>query len=127
MAEEVLLRLKLKCDEGAPHAVRASLSRLGEIERVAQDLLLISSELVNNAILHSGSRRSDDLDVCLSRCERGYLLAVTDPGRSGQTAHRAAPRPPGEGGLGLRIVDTLAARWGQARERGYQVWAEVAA
>lgn len=127
MAEDVLLRLTLKCDERAPRTVRASLARLDEIEQVAQDLLLISSELVTNAILHSGSTGSDDLDVCLSRCERGYVLAVTDTGRSGLTAGPAPLRPAGEGGLGLRIVDKLAARWGQARESGYQVWAEVAA
>jgi two-component sensor histidine kinase len=127
MAEEVMLRLKLKCDERAPRAVRASLARLDEIAQVAQDLLLISSELVTNAILHSGCRRNDELDVCLSRCERGYLLAVTDPGRSGQTADPVPPRPAGQGGFGLRIVDTLAACWGQVRGSGYQVWAEVAA
>jgi two-component sensor histidine kinase len=127
MAEEVMLRLRLRCDDRAPHSVRASLARLDEIARVAQDLLLISSELVTNAILHSGCISGDELDVCLSRCERGYLLAVTDPGRSGQTADPAPPRPPGEGGFGLRIVAALAARWGQTRASGYQVWAEVAA
>ncbi|HET9721322.1 MAG TPA: ATP-binding protein [Solirubrobacteraceae bacterium] len=127
MAEEVLLRLELKCDERAPRVVRASLACLDEIEEVAGDLLLISSELVTNAILHSGCSRCDLLDVCLSRCEGGYMLAVTDPGHSGQTADTAAPRPAGEGGLGLRIVESLAARWGQVRERGYQVWAEVKA
>ncbi len=121
-----MLRLKLKCDERAPRTVRASLARVDEIEQVAQDLLLISSELVTNAIVHSGCNRSDELDVCLSRCKRGYVLAVTDPGRSGLTADPAPPRPLGEGGLGLRIVDKLAARWGQARGSGYRVWAEVA-
>lgn len=127
MAEEVLLRLELKCNEGAPRVVRASLSCLEEIGQVTQDLMLISSELVTNAILHSGCTRADLLDVCLSRCEHGYLLAVTDPGHSGQTADTAAPRPAGEGGLGLRIVQKLATRWGHARESRYQVWAEVAA
>src|SRR5579875_1570129 len=126
MAEEVLMELELPCDERAPREVRASLACLEEIERVAQDLLLISSELVTNAIVHSGCSQRDLLSVCLSRCDCGYVLAVTDPGHSGQTADPAPPRAAGEGGLGLRIVEALAARWGQARERGYQVWAEVA-
>jgi two-component sensor histidine kinase len=107
--------------------VRAALTRIEEIERVVQDLLLISSELVTNAILHSGCARGDQLDVSLSRCDRGYVLAVTDPGNSGQRADPAPPRPAGTGGHGLRIVEKLAARWGEARGRGYQVWAEVAA
>lgn len=127
MAEEALLRLKLKCDERAPHVVRSSLARLEDLERVVQDLLLISSELVTNAILHSGCRRTDELEVSLTRCEGGFCLAVADPGRSGRTADLAPVRPPGDGGFGLRIVDKLAARWGQARESGYLVWAEVAA
>jgi two-component sensor histidine kinase len=127
MPEEVMLRLKLKCDERAPRAVRAALARLDGIGQAAQNLLLISSELVTNAILHSGCRCSDELDVSLSRCDRGFVLAVTDPGRSGQTAVRAPVRPAGEGGFGLRIVETLAACWGEVRGSGYQVWAEVAA
>lgn len=127
MAEEALLRLQLTCDERAPRTVRAALTRVEEIERVVQDLLLISSELVTNAILHSGCATGDQLDVSLSRCDHGYVLAVTDPGRSGQRADPAPARPAGTGGLGLRIVEKLAARWGEVRAGGYQVWAEVAA
>jgi anti-sigma regulatory factor (Ser/Thr protein kinase) len=127
MAEEVLLSLNPKCDERAPSAVRAALAKVEEIGPASEDLLLISSELVTNAILHSDCDRSDRLDVRLSRCERGYLFAVTDPGNSGRRADLAPERPAGEGGLGLRIVEMLAARWGQVRGRGYQVWAEIAA
>lgn len=127
MAAEVLLRLELRCDERAPRVVRASLSSLDEIEECAQDLLLISSELVSNAVLHSGCSTQDLLDVSLARCERGYRLSVVDPGHSQSSAEPAPPRPAGAGGLGMRIVEKLAARWGQSRGRGYQVWAEVAA
>jgi two-component sensor histidine kinase len=127
MGEDVVMRMKLKCDERAPGTVRASLARVDEIDQVSADLLLISSELVTNAVLHSGCRGSDELDVSLSRCDGGYVLAVTYPGRSGQIVDPVPPRPPGEGGFGLRLVDMLSARWGQTRERGYQVWAEVAA
>lgn len=127
MADEVLLRLELRCDERAPRMVRAFLACLDERNQVAQNLMLISSELVTNAVIHSGCRRTDLLNVCLSRCKAGYLLAVTDPGHSGRTADPVPPRRAGDGGLGLRIVDALAARWGQARENRYEVWAEVAA
>jgi two-component sensor histidine kinase len=126
MAEEVLLRLELKCDAQAPRVVRASLACLPEVERVCQDLMLVSSELVTNAVRHSGCRHGDLLDVCLSRCDGGYCLTVTDPGISGRTADTAPPRAAGEGGFGLRIVEKLAKRWGEARENRYRVWAEIA-
>lgn len=127
MTDEVLLRLELKCNERAPRLVRASLSCLDELGQAAQEVVLISSELVSNAVLHSGCSNNDLLDVSLCRGERGYLLSVRDPGLSNTSAGPSPARPAGYGGLGLRIVEALAARWGQSRGRGYQVWAEVAA
>lgn len=120
------MRLELTCDERAPHAVRASLASLDGIAERVPDLVLISSELVSNAVVHSGCHNGDRLDVSLARCEQGYRLSVIDPGQSETSADPIKPRPTG-GGLGLRIVEALAARWGQSRGSGYQVWAEVAA
>lgn len=127
MGDELLLRLELRCDERAPRVVRACLSSLNGATRRTQDLLLVASELVTNAIVHSGCGRHELLDVCLSRRDRRLILSVRDPGHSGTSAGPAPPRPPGEGGLGMRIVDELAARWGQRRAGEYEVWAEVPA
>ena len=127
MADDVLLRLKLKCDKRAPRVVRASLSSLDEVGGCAQELALVSSELVSNAVIHSGCDSRDRLDVSLARCKRGYRLSVSDPGRSGKSAKRVVPRTSGHGGLGLGIVETLAERWGERRDRHYHVWAEVSA
>jgi hypothetical protein len=77
--------------------------------------------------MHSGASNQDVLDVRLARCDAGYRVSVVDPGNSGASAEPAPPRPLGCGGLGMKIVETLAARWGQRRRSGYQVWAEVAA
>lgn len=107
--------------------MRASLSSLDEIGTCVQDLVLISSELVSNAVLHSGCSTRDLLDVSLARCESGYRLSVVDPGRSDTSAEPVPPRPAGCGGFGMRIVEKLAARWGQCRGGGYRVWAEVTA
>ncbi len=125
MAQDVLMELELECDERAPRLVRQSLSGLDGVGQ-SPDLLLISSELVTEAVLHSGCTEQDHLDVRLCRHERGLRLSVSDPGRSGESLGTAPPPPPGAGGLGLKIVEALAARWGQSRERRYEVWAEVA-
>jgi anti-sigma regulatory factor (Ser/Thr protein kinase) len=127
MAEEVLLHLELPCTPLAPRVVRASLSSLNGIGACVADLALISSELVSNAVMHSGGSNQDLLDVSLARCERGYRVSVVDPGHSCTSAEPAPPRPVGCGGLGMKIVETLAARWGQCRGSGYRVWAEVSA
>lgn len=127
MSEEVLLRLEVRCDERAPRVVRACLSSLHGAGRRTQDLLLVASELVTNAIMHSGCSRQELLDVCLSRRGRRLVFSVRDPGHSEDSAAPAASRPPGQGGFGLRIVEQLTARWGERRADRYEVWAEVPA
>jgi anti-sigma regulatory factor (Ser/Thr protein kinase) len=125
MAEELLLRLDVRCDEQAPGVARAALNSLAAAGRAVTDLMLIASELVTNAILHSGCTSGDLLTLRLSRRDEQFVLAVRDPGRSGREAGVAEGRPLGNGGLGLRIVEMVATRWGQSRTDGYCVWAEI--
>lgn len=125
MAEDLLLRLDVRCDEQAPGVARAALNSLAGVGRAVTDLLLIASELVTNAILHSGCTPADLLTLRLTRGDGHLVLAVRDPGRSGRDAGVAEGRPLGNGGLGLRIVEMVATRWGQSRTDGYCVWAEI--
>jgi Histidine kinase-like ATPase domain len=89
----------------------------------AQDVLLLVSELVTNACLHTSgpteltlSRTPDRLRIEVG--DRGRALPVPQPGR----------RPGRPGGHGMLIVDRLSARWGvERREHGKAVWVEVAA
>ncbi len=118
------LRLSLRCDESAPRAVRDAMAALRCPGSVLGDAMLVASELVTNAVRHSLGTADDRLIVLIDT-NRWLRIAVLDPGRSGRRAE-VADRPGGRGGLGLKVVDQLARRWGaRRREDGYQVWAEL--
>lgn len=83
----------------------------------AEDLVLLTDELVANALQHGSSPR----EVRLLR-RSGVLRIEVDDG----SAIPARTRTPStDGGRGLLLVDALAAGWGQdVRENGKTVWAE---
>ncbi|WP_328457189.1 ATP-binding protein [Amycolatopsis sp. NBC_00438] len=82
-------------------------------ERVC-DVLLVLDELASNALIHGAGRRRIGLTVD----ETHALLEVTDE----------SPRPAiPDGGLGLQLVKSVSARWGQqVRDGRKTVWARVA-
>ncbi len=95
-----------------------------------EDMRLVATELVGNAVRHSGGDSHHLLEVIVKRDERRLLISVHDPGLSGAEAEtqdnsgessRLEP-----GGWGLRIVARLSERWGAERPDGYRVWAELA-
>ncbi len=121
-----LLRMEVVCDSTAPATVRQSVGRLQELGWVAGDAMLVASELVNNAVMHSGGTPADVIEVGVYHCPDGILISVSDPGRSGKTAEAWPDHLKTLGGLGLVVVDALAERWGsERREEGYRVWAEL--
>jgi two-component sensor histidine kinase len=104
--------------------VRQELRSLRDLGRALHDALLVASELVTNAVRHSLCREDEFLTVGVTRDER-LRVAVLDPGASGQSAE-IANRPVELGGLGLKVVEELAAAWGtERRDNGYRVWAEL--
>jgi anti-sigma regulatory factor (Ser/Thr protein kinase) len=124
-ASDQILAVDVPCDADAARAVRAALIRMDWREGVNSDVLILASELVNNAVLHSGGAREDILAVRATLSVDRLTFSVRDPGLSGQDAQA---RPDGDsdtGGWGLRIVDQLASRWGSHRDGGYRVWAEM--
>ena len=115
-------RIELPRDESA-----GSLARRFLDERFAADLdelahanaRIVVSELVTNALLHGEGRI-----VLHAGLDGGVLrLEVVDEGTGNVPAIRKQPEG-GVGGWGLRIVDTLAYRWG-AFEGTTHVWAEL--
>lgn len=97
--------------------------RTEEQRAVAEDVLLLVSELVTNACLHAGGAT----EVALHGTERMLRVEVTDA-----DPRPPVPRTPHEpgrpGGHGLHIVDRLASSWGTApQEVGKTVWLEVPA
>jgi serine phosphatase RsbU (regulator of sigma subunit)/anti-sigma regulatory factor (Ser/Thr protein kinase) len=104
-------------DAGAPSAarrfVRAALAE-ARLEELADDTLLLASELCENAVLHAGTGFEIELVA-----DGGELtVSVTDQGPAPMELRRTA-----QGGRGLSLVDTVAQAWGSRHDgRGHQVW-----
>jgi serine/threonine-protein kinase RsbW len=118
------LRFELPCDSQAPAAVRDAIRAL-DIGWLAGDAMLVASELVTNAVVHSGCTAEDLLDVRVQINRDRLLISVRDPGSSGGAA-RLREDDDAFGGMGLRVVEQLARRWSSERTDGHRVWAELA-
>ncbi|MDT0542504.1 MULTISPECIES: ATP-binding protein [Streptomyces] len=105
----------------ARRLVRAACTAWG-LPDLAVPTALIMSELVANAVMHSGSRC---LRVTVSRPgPRWVRVAVTDKSRV-LPAPRTADADD-ENGRGLAIVEAVSDRWGTDRlPWGKRVWAEL--
>jgi anti-sigma regulatory factor (Ser/Thr protein kinase) len=119
------MAVTLPCAPSASAAVREELSRIDGLGWILGDVMLVASELVNNAVVHSGAMPHHDLEVSAWQHDGWLTLSVRDPGISGQSAQSAPPTDMQVGGWGLRIVEALCERWGEEREDGYRVWAEI--
>lgn len=97
--------------------------RSEEQRAVAEDILLLVSELVTNACLHAGGPSELALHCTSERLR--VEVADTSPRAPVPRAPHDASRP---GGHGLHIVDRLSLDWGtEPRSTGKAVWLEVAA
>jgi anti-sigma regulatory factor (Ser/Thr protein kinase) len=87
------------------------------------DLVLITSELVTNALLHGKGR----IGVNLTHSAQSIRVQVSDAGHD--PINMGAPTTDGTTGRGLSIVDALSERWGTRKNsHGHVVvWADVTA
>jgi anti-sigma regulatory factor (Ser/Thr protein kinase) len=122
--DEVLL-LHLPCDSTAPAVVRSALAEKEHLGWVIGDVMLVASELVTNAVLHSGRGPDHVLRVAVTMNSDCLRISVEDPGLSITAASYVELSEFSEAGVGLLIVDQLVDRWGAERDGGYRVWAEV--
>jgi anti-sigma regulatory factor (Ser/Thr protein kinase) len=105
-------RAVVACDGQVPAAVR-------------DDVLLLVTELVANAVRHGGVGPDQSLRIELRRRPRSVRVEVVDPG--GHVA-RVRPRPITDdpGGWGLVLVERIASRWGVGHGApGTCVWFEM--
>jgi anti-sigma regulatory factor (Ser/Thr protein kinase) len=70
---------------------------------VLADALLVTSELVTNAIRHGGGVRA----FRLSAADEGLWITVTDRNRAWPTAPASGSGSPRPGGFGLRLIRRL--------------------
>ena len=121
------LELELKRDAHAPSIARAAAKgrcdTLDLSPSVCQTLLLLVSEVVSNAVLHSNAQR--DLPIVLTTTvnEDVIRVTVTDTG----DGFTPKPRNPEarHGGYGLYILEKTAQRWGVDEVGGTRVWFEL--
>jgi anti-sigma regulatory factor (Ser/Thr protein kinase) len=116
-------------------AARAAREFTGQILRgwgllvLVDDVAVIVSELVTNALTHGGSAVNgaarEAVELILSRRSAQVVCAVTDPGTGAPVMMQ--PDPFGEAGRGLQVVQALSASWGWTRlgDSRKAVWAAV--
>jgi signal transduction histidine kinase len=119
--------IELECNPSAPALARRHLCNILGSESVADvypDALLVLSELVTNAVLHTDCIHVRvEIDV---HSDGRLRLAVVDTDATRPMARQ--PAPDEVGALGLFIVDSVARHWGVEIARGAKVvWAEIEA
>ena len=107
-------------------SVRRLLARWGTGDGTTDNAVLVISELVTNAVKHTGSVRI----ACRVRVD-GHLLhiEVEDENRAGTLPIRRRPGPEDQGGRGLLLVGMLSGDWGvrdAPHGSGRVVWAVLA-
>ncbi len=105
-------------------AIAADLGRQAVTSRAVEDVILVASELVGNAVVHAQASFDDDLDVSWELDGDAVVVRVRDG--SQEPPRRRTTSESETGGRGLAIVAALAADWGVRRTpQGKQVWARV--
>ncbi len=122
-------RVRLPNDRRTPAAARAlvrSVLEEADLDVLANEALLLTTELSTNAVVHANT----DLDIEVSADQAGLTVTVTDfaPGPVEQLAVGPKNESPdigsvAERGRGLLLVDHFAHRWGTVHEgKGKGVW-----
>ncbi|GAA3585340.1 ATP-binding protein [Amycolatopsis ultiminotia] len=105
----------------ARHQVRTALAALELDERLRDDVLLATSELVTNAVEHG--ERPDRLELRLTTEE--LVVSVFDTGS--KIPRLREPLPAAARSRGLQLVRALSLRWGyDPADGGKCVWAAFA-
>jgi anti-sigma regulatory factor (Ser/Thr protein kinase) len=118
-------RYRLPHDSHAPAQARRALDPLQPAlePEALEDLRLLVSELVTNAVRHGRPVGGEGLELGVWLDEGTARVEVVDGG-DGFSPPGAAPEPGHLGGWGLVVVDRLADRWGVDGDDTTRVWLE---
>src|SRR2546423_12727837 len=114
---------------GGPSAARAARDLVSALDpslpsAVLDDLRLLVSELVTNAVRHGGEADGDPVAFSVRLTDGVARVEVGDRG-PGFAPGRPAPRPDRASGWGLVLLDRLAHRWGVDVAEETTVWFEL--
>jgi anti-sigma regulatory factor (Ser/Thr protein kinase) len=94
---------------------------------VADDVVLLASEVAGNAVLHTASGRGGTFTVVVVPDAGRVRVEVHDDGGSDSAPGTRMAKIPDESGRGLNLVEQLATQWGHLGGRnGRVVWLELA-
>jgi anti-anti-sigma factor len=122
------VEIELAVGERAPSQARAEVRQAtaGKLSRSDSEVaVLLTSELVTNAVVHPRHRESDSIGLRISTDTGRARVEVADSG-GGFDPTVLKPRKSAIGGHGLRLVDRGAVRWGISRGDRFRVWFELA-
>jgi anti-sigma regulatory factor (Ser/Thr protein kinase) len=119
--------LRLKRDVDAPGLARAAVAGLCqqlELSRaIANTLVLLVSEVVSNAVLHSSGPADAPVGVDAAVIDDVVRVTVTDAGDGFVPGERDPDRV--DGGYGLYLVAKAASAWGVDPSPPTTVWFEM--
>lgn len=118
------MRFTVASSPDAPHLARQRLATALGTGETADTVLLATSELVSNAVLHGEMNEGELILVEMSRGAR-LRVEVSHPGPplKGPPGRADRTRP---GGHGFLILDRLAARWAVEHRHGRtHAWFEL--
>jgi anti-sigma regulatory factor (Ser/Thr protein kinase) len=105
------------------HSIADDLAQFAFTQESVEDVVLVASELVGNAVLH-GAPTDGDLDISWDIERDAVVVRVLDG--SPELPRRRASNTRDTSGRGLSIVAALALDWGVRRTtHGKLVWARV--
>jgi anti-sigma regulatory factor (Ser/Thr protein kinase) len=120
MEHVMTLRLSLS----APREVRHSLeARYAEsMERsLLDDVTVLTSEMVTNAVVHSGRPSGDELTVTARVADGTLRVEVTDMGQGMHNLAARSVEPPS----GLGYLQLMSDRWSSWIDDAFHVWFEI--
>lgn len=121
-----LVSLALPSDSTAPGRAREAVRDIPELDAIRDDASLIVSELVTNAVKHSGATDGDRITLSVFVDGDRVKIQVHDPARTDLIPQVRNLRSQDVGGLGLRLVSRIARRWDTECRNGRIVWADLA-
>ena len=114
------LRLSLHAPRQARRALAERCADSTELS-LLDDVTMLTSEIVSNAVLHSGRPDGDEILVEARVSERVFRVEVTDNGRGVETLEPLSREPPS----GLGYVHLLSDRWSSRQGDSFHVWFEI--